>query len=483
MWTGLVTLLLVAALGFGAFWIGQLLFGPLISTVRWATKSWPKPLPLPARRVLARSPSDLDDAALTRPSISERTWELEHEGFRIKVRTSGNFVTADGRPSGFPWSPEDRAEARSVVSSTVILNLEDRGVSLGPTHVELTPPVGVNGDEALAWALWDDDLLDALPNTDRVAVANNRISLWSPFALEHGRLEGAIKVVVRLARRLLGATYKDGRLDLPSLYAENYRHARRPETQARAIFQLLANWPNSAEAQALGPEALRHPEALVRYRAALASGVSGLPVLERLIDESPAPASVRAAALRSLLMAADPEQLERNLDRPLAGLPEEVLLVLLPRLSARRRPEDARRLAPLLATAEGELALELARGLAVLGQAEAEPALLALYHRTADPALMIAAADALAMVGTPAALPTLVPATRARLQADLRLAADAAVRSIRARHPGHGPGALGLVDVAHPTGELSVAADESATLSPTSELLEGPSTPADGRGA
>lgn len=483
MWTGLVTLLLVGALGFGAFWIGQLLLGPLVATIRWATKSWPKPLPLPARRVLARSPSDLDDAALTRPSISERTWELEREGFRIKVRTSGNFVNADGRPSGFPWSPEDRAEARSVVSSTVILNLEDRGVSLGPTHVELTPPVGVDGDEALGWALWDDHLLDALPSTDRVAVANNRISLWSPFALEDGRLEGAVDVVIRLARRLLGATYKDGRLDLPSLYADNYRRAHRPETQARAIFQLLATWPNSAEARTLGPEALGHPEALVRYRAALASGDLGRPVLERLIDDGSAPASVRAAALRSLLMAADPEQVERTLDRPLSELPVEALLVLLPRLSARRHPEDASRLAPLLEAAQGELAVELARCLAVLGQAETEPALLALYARAAEPEVMIAAADALAVLGTPAALPILVPTTRARVQADLRLAADAAVRTIRARHPGHGPGALGLVDAPQKSGDLSVANAEGAALSPTAESAEGPAAPVDGRGA
>jgi HEAT repeat protein len=480
--TALVTLLLIAALGFGAFRIGQLLLGPLLSTFRWAAKSWPKPLPVPARRVLARSPSDLDDAALTRPPISERTWELEREGFRIKVRTSGNFVTPDGRPSGFPWSPEDRAEVRSVVSSTVILNLEDRGVNLGSTHVELAPPLSVSGDEGLGWALCDDLLIDALPPTDRLVVANNRISLWSPFALEHGRLEIAIDVVVRSARRLLAATYKDGRLDLPSLHADNYRHAHRPETQARAIFHLLASWPHSPEAIALGPGALEHPSPLVRYRAALASGAIGLPVLARLIDEKEVSPGVRAAALRSLLIATPPEDLDQALDRPLAEVPEEVLWVLLPMLAQRRRPEDARRLAPLLATAQGELALELARCLAVLGQAEAEPALLELYSRTLDPPTMIAAADALASVGTPAALPTLLPATRARLQPDLRLAADAAVKSIRARHPHHGPGALALIDPEARAGDVSLLPGESAALSPTPDPTQGGTGPADGRG-
>lgn len=483
MLTALVTLLLVAALGFGAFRIGQLLLGPLLSSFRWAAKSLPQPLPVPARRVLARSPSDLDDAALTRPPISERTWELEHGGFRIKVRTSGNFVTADGQPSGFPWSPEDRAEARSVVSSTVILNLEDRGVRLGSTHVELSPPLSVSGDEALGWALCDDTLLDALPNTDRLVLANNRISLWSPFALEQRRLEAAIEVVVRLARRLLAATYKDGRLDLPSLYADNYRRAHRPETQARAIFQLLASWPHSAEAKALGPAALEHPDGIVRYRAALASGTAGLPVLERLVEEPQVVPSVRAAALRSWLMVAAPEAVDRALDRPLAALPDDALLVLLPRLSARRRPADASRLAPLLATAQGEVALELARCLAVLGQPEAEPALIDLYERSGEETTMIAAADALAMVGTPASLPILSPATRTRLQPDLRLAADAAVRSIRARHPHHHPGALALIDGAAPPGGVSLAGAESAALSPSPEPAEGPAGPADGRGA
>lgn len=445
MLTWLVTLLLMVALGWGAFRIGQLLLGPLWSSLRWVAASRPIPLPVPSRRLLTRSPSDLADHSLTRPAISERTYLVSRDGFTLKVKTSGHFVDADGRPVGFPWSPEDRREAQAVVSSTVILSLEDRALTFAGTHVELGPQLRVVGDEALGWAVLDDATLDALSPADRLVIADHRISLWSPFALERGALDRALDVAVRIGRRILQASYKDGRIDLPGLYAENYRTAHRSETKVRALAQLLGGWPEHPESRAIAAEAQTGDDRQLRYRVALALKESGHQALLSLVADPLATPSVRAAAARSLLAAGAPAMVEALLSTTLAGLPEEVLLVLIPRLADRRAEADAPRLLELLPSASPELGAELAQGLARIGSAQAEPALLRLLGDE-DPNLRIAAADGLAMVGTRSSLPALVVAARSRLQADLQIAASTAVELIRQRIGEGTRGALALSD-------------------------------------
>ncbi|MGE5198136.1 MAG: HEAT repeat domain-containing protein, partial [Rhodospirillaceae bacterium] len=114
-----------------------------------------------------------------------------------------------------------------------------------------------------------------------------------------------------------------------------------------------------------------------------------------------------------------------------------------------------------LATAGDMVAASAARALGRIGDAAAEPALIAALDRGAA-AVGVAAAEALGRIGSPqAVVPLRSAASSHLLDGDLRRAARQAVAEIQSRVSGASPG------------QLSLAGDEAGRLSLVEEEQRG----------
>jgi HEAT repeat protein len=113
----------------------------------------------------------------------------------------------------------------------------------------------------------------------------------------------------------------------------------------------------------------------------------------------------------------------------------------------------------------GQLPVAAAQALALSGLPAAEAPLIEALGRD-DVDVRVAAAQALGHVGSTASIPSLKEARTRQGEAEFDRAARQAIAEIQSRIPGASPGQLSLTDAdAQKAGQLSLADDESGRLS------------------
>jgi HEAT repeat protein len=200
--------------------------------------------------------------------------------------------------------------------------------------------------------------------------------------------------------------------------------------------------------------------AAVRLEAALALG--RLDIVAEVAALETVEARLRVRALRHLLEHPSEQVVDAVLDKLISS--HEVAIIgaaargLEPEHKAAAAP-----LARILPKADSETAVVLAEALGSMGDASAEPALLALLERL-EP-VQIAAAHALGRVGTAHAVEPLLDRTRWLLDSELSRAAREAVSAIHARLGNPERGRLSLARLSTTDGALSATPKGEGRLS------------------
>jgi HEAT repeat protein len=244
--------------------------------------------------------------------------------------------------------------------------------------------------------------------------------------------------------------------DVPERLARNARKSEKPEVRIRQLLTLAREYPEHPATRDALLAATRDRIAEVRLRAALALGDEGQDLLLSLaldanVDDSCASRAVDALGAR-LPAACSAPLLERG---PLLARS------CVAALTRGKQPEAVTVLGHLLTTEGGDLAASAAAALADLGISSAEePLIRALGAR--NPRARLAAAEALAQVGSVAAVGALEEAGQ-REGGELRRAARRAVAEIQGRLVGAEPGQISLAE--SDAGRLSLADSPAGTVS------------------
>lgn len=238
----------------------------------------------------------------------------------------------------------------------------------------------------------------------------------------------ALRIAVEQAQGLVAPA------DLPARLAENLLREPLAGVRRKIVAALAEEYPDHPEARRALLAALQDRHGGVRLRAATALGEAGhetLLALAAFPDDAHASQAIAALGPR---------------------LPAERVKALLERALKDKRPQTAQ--ACLLNLAER-------------GDAQAEELLLHTFSdEGGDPAVRVAAAQALGRIGTAASVPALKAEASSLLPNPLSRAARQAVAEIQARLRGAAPGQLSLIQGAvAETGALSFAGGEAGGLS------------------
>lgn len=310
--------------------------------------------------------------------------------------------------------------------------------------------VAATGSIVLLRALLDHECrtqwlsaLDAFPG---LTASHGRVScrLHGPSETEvHAVAECMITLAVRLAPLEPRA--------LCDRLARVVRGDRVADMRARALDTLCARFPGPVSA-AVAFEALRDPDPVVRFHAALVVGPPGFDELEALLADPSLAPHLRSQAARAALRSLPRERAAGPLLAMLVAPYEESVRVSAARaLAGYRLREVVPSLCLVLPEAPPAVRPALIDALGLLGDETVEPLLLAALS-SADAEEKRAAITALARVGTVRAVGPL----RERGGAFSREALEAVAR-IQARTRGAGAGQLSAPATGETTGSLAVA--------------------------
>lgn len=233
--------------------------------------------------------------------------------------------------------------------------------------------------------------------------------------------------------------------------------------RARALTSLAAAYPAAPKAAEITRAALEDPAPEVRLEAALALGAEGKRALTGLVVDPEVRLALRRRALEATTRLLEPADAARVLGTVLGS--DEVPLALAEVAAAelaRGLPGGVPILLARLERAGQGLRVAVIRALGDADDCAAEPALLA-WLGAPDATTQVAAAGALAAVGTPVALGALEARRRAEAPPEVQARVAWAIEQIRARH---GPQA-GRLSLSAPAaeGELGLA-EAPGALSP-----------------
>lgn len=327
----------------------------------------------------------------------------------------------------------------------------------GPDHLTgdegFDRGVTVSGDAAVLTAVLDGPTRQAvwalLNGPDRGEVAGGQLVLVVDGEVEPpGPLVARIEHLLRIGQRLCVVPS-----EVPSRIAGVATRDRDPGVRRRAAQVLVERFQGGVVDGTLR-ELLRAPDPALR---ALAATRLGDPEgLASVIRDPLAPASARAEALLRLAAVGDPTALERELDDLLRD-PEPAVRRAAMRSAARIDPGRAGALLRRVRLEDAADRVALAEGIARVSGGEG--LLLGLLDDVA-PEVRLAAARALAEVGTVAAVPALRTRARERLgMGEVAEAARAAVERIQARLGPVEAGRLALADEDAPVGAVSLAGE------------------------
>lgn len=373
----------------------------------------------------------------------------EVDGCRVQARAmvdEGRRVTEivvrpfEPLPARLGFGPEGLFQA-------VVKTVAGADVVVGDPRFDAA--VMVHGDPAEVVALLDasNRRLVARLVADGAVLDGGELRL-SGFELvrDADRLEGAIRTLLRAARAL-----RLDPADVPRRLAERVRRDPLPAVRARALDLLLTRFADAPETAAAIDAALGDRDAALRLTAIRHAGERGAPALRALVADGAVESALRVEALELLVERLPPAESGPALvalldDAELAAAAASRLVRL-----GRREAVPA-----LCARLESGTAAARAACVAAIGRLgdPRDPALEAALLPLMDVGeLRAAVAEALVRLGTPRALPALLPLTEGLLTpGDVKQAARRAVDAIRARR----------ADGAGAGGELSVVETDAA---------------------
>ncbi len=283
------------------------------------------------------------------------------------------------------------------------------------------------------------DLFAAYPTT---SLAGGRLVVETLLSedLPDFFVQQPLEAVVRAARLLRVSS-------VPEALAENARADPEPAARLRNLEALLRYHARSEEAAAALRAALVDPSPEVRLAGASSHpGAESDPVLAALAEDRSAPARVRALALERLAARRPYPEIAALARRALGSDDPLELRGALALVGAARDALALDAVLGLLSRGEAahEVAVQAAGALGAIGDARAEPALLALLGQDRAEVRQ-AAARALGAAGTVRAVEPLLPIARGAVFAPgLREAALEALRRIQGRLVGASAGQVSL---------------------------------------
>ena len=402
-------------------------------------------------------------------SYSRGNWSRSEEaGHRIVLRH------AVGDLGGLTLAPET---LETAMAKALPLGLGGaREVELGDRLFDGAFYVG--GAPARVFAALDAATrarLLRLGGLGRVALSRGELSLevaqddsLASFARVHAGLELALDVAARLARAA----------DPTARLAENARADPIPLVRLRCLQVLMREFGEDPATHAVALAACSDPDPEVRLRAASACGAAGGPALLALAEDPSVGDAYAAAAVAALGRQLSLERASSLLERALRERRHETARSCVASLGAHGEPAVAP-LARVLALRLDHVADAAARALGATGAASAESALLLAL---ADPrgTGRLAAAEALAHVGSAAAVLPLKEVVARAGRGELARTARQSIAAIQSRLPGASPGQLSLAEGG--SGQLSLAEEGGRLSLPEGEpgALSPPDTPEPG---
>jgi hypothetical protein len=260
-------------------------------------------------------------------------------------------------------------------------------------------------------------------------------------------------LLARLGRRLSGGP-------VPALLLENAQSDPLVEVRVRNLEILARNYAYFAEAKTAAAMALEDRSPRVRMLGAvLDKGEVGIAVLQALVQDSDVPGDVRAASLEHLASSFSYNRAKPVVAGALESADDRLARAAVVAVGQAKDVEEIQRIVAIATERDALLCEAVATTLGQLGDAFAEGVLIKLLGRE-EPAIRVAAAKALGLVGTVHAVEPLLPLTKELLGAlGLRAAALDAVRSIQARLGDAEAGRVSVAKVEDVAGAVSLAAD------------------------
>lgn len=276
---------------------------------------------------------------------------------------------------------------------------------------------------------------------------------WSLHEIALGRMLGYL---VALARHF------ERPQDLVQRLADNARLDPLPEVRLQNLLTLVREFPDEPVTDAALVTACADTSDWIRVRAATALGTRGRDTLLEVAGRDPGDEAAASQAVEVLGQSLPPERVREILGRALRNRQQGIARACLAVLGEGSRGDDVALMSKVMSMERGDLAVAAAEALAATGSPAAEAPLLAALERSV-PELRVAAARALGRVGTAAAVVPLKEAEAQAKEADFSRAVRQAIAEIQARLPGASPGQLSLAT--GEAGSLSLVEDERGRLS------------------
>lgn len=402
----------------------------------------------------------LDDTALFPRTRMARYFCAAHAGRTVLLRAQPELVDRDGALVGSLVGRDDIQVERVLATWTLLV---DAPV---PPDVQLlcvlAPDEDVLGDAALAAGLIHGSLLALVGPGDQLVITEGHVGYASPFAFGDRISRQLVHELRNLAKRLDDAN-RDGKIDVVSLLVDLIEKDPFAEARSRAVQALLQHFPGDPRAASARARALTDTHPAVRFACARHLGAGGLDVTEEVVFDHHAAEGLRQRALRHLIREAARSRTLSVLERILHTPEEGLRKIAIRHLGALEHQPALDWFGRMPVPSSPELGLELVLAIRAIRSPRGED-LLRPHMLWNDPGVQVAAIEALGALGTQRALPPLAHFVRHAPHREVRRAAAAAVRDIRARHRGAGAGALSMANQSV-RGEVSLTGSLRGTLS------------------
>ena len=364
-----------------------------------------------------------------------------------------------------------RGEGRPV---PLTLRRQGPGLGLGPLERDLSAREIEVGDKG-----FDDEFIVNGPHTFVRALLDaptrrllRNLLLETDLQVTPGHIGGRMVATAswmsheRALGRMLGfmlelARHFERPRDVVKLLCENARRDPLPEVRLQNLLTLVREYPEEPLTDEALVAACGDTSDWIRVRAATALGARGQATLLEVASREPPDDLAAPHAIGVLGKALPPDRVREILGRALRSRQEGTARACLAALG-HGSGDAVALLAKVMGVERGEVAVAAADALASTGSPAAEAPLLAALERDI-PELRRAAARALGRVGTVAAVVTLKEAEAKAPDADFKRDARQAIAEIQARLPGASPGQLSIAS--GEAGQLSIVEDERGRLS------------------
>ena len=409
----------------------------------------------------------LEEVTASQTGFLTRDFSTSQRGFQIYVRTRAQTVDETGSTVGIPPTLEDTGTTRTVVSTWVVVVLDNKVSPKLTFHIEVEYDERTVGNEGLVAGLMNGAARTVLARGDRMTLTEARLILESPFLLSERSPSSVIEGVVTIAERLVRVCPSPHQVpNEVSLLRENLESDPSAQVRAQAADLLLSRYRSLAFDVA--DTALQDPSPEVRLAAARHMGDVGFPVLEELIFDTqldaPNADELRQRALRFLIREFSVERTLPMLEKAIREGPDSLRQIAIRQIGHLRYSEAVAWLTPLARSRDLETIAAGCESLAEVGGSKAEAILIELLNRS-EPSVLRAAVEAIAHIGTLSSAPRLLSIVKNGPTRAIRVSAATTLQLVTARGTRVETGRLSLLD-AESAGTLAIASNASLPEEP-----------------